>query len=211
MFKRILAGFLAVILLAPFTTISIKASELTADYVLEALSAFDFGREFEFFLLEEDIYSQPFSGERALLEFDTLEEAKEFFQLFAKSLDYNEIATYIYDINTSALSRDWNDFVTWWAPQSPILNIAVWKNLAFNFRASPSGLVTVNEVIGSWETGISAASWTHNFGNVVWQPGHHTPARLSAQGTWLISASIAGLQVGSRHNDTWIVDVLFAR
>jgi len=90
-----------------FANESSPISEIVdVDYILDALSNANLSKEFNFFPLEEtDRNLRRFDSRSNLLEFDTVEEAIEFFKELSRVMEYPKSITYIdsYDSHTDEL------------------------------------------------------------------------------------------------------------
>ena len=236
MHKRLATMFIAVVMLFSSMGIvaQVHAQELdrgnlskeaevitNQDYVLERLESLDFGRDIEFFPLEQSLdradgtyanYSDT------LLHFDTVEEFEEFLRNFIEMSDelqgsvtinrpLEEINNNIYGPSMMAANRSRNDFVNWWAPFAGANQLWLWKNISYHFTYTTWPYrVQSASVTSSWTSGLDwRVSWTHRFGNATVSG---QTINLSATGTWQFGISIGGVGIGTTLNDTWHRSVL---
>ena len=195
-------------------TMNIQSSEIDIYYILDALSNADLGKEFSFFPLEEvDENLQSFDSRSNLFEFDTVEEAIEFFRVLSRAMEHSDNATYVdpydpyierlmYYINRSS----GNDIASGMAQGGAWSLWTVYnRHISYTYSRSASGLKTINNITNSWPTAMIqiAATWTHQFGGSISQPGHHTQGRVTAHGTWTFGIAVGGTQIGSSTNAIW--------
>jgi len=178
-------------------------------YIIEYLSDIDFGRDIEFFSLEQNSRNRMRSNSlgvelqnKELLEFDTIEEFEEFLFLFIEE-PFN-----FYSNNFSEISPFGgnNGTVNWWAPVSSWNGptVATWRNIDFTYtRASRFDFRSNVRVTGSRLTGFQpGVHWSHLSGSVGNMQSDGS-FNLTANGTWTMGVQITGNPVGVTWNDSW--------
>jgi len=201
-----LSVVLAISLVIPLQVVS--AAQVQPEDILEQLEVLDFGRDIEFFFLEQNNYASRIAAySEDMLHFDSIEEFEEFMANFILALDNTEVPTIYLEYSeldgiTSRFIR--NSMVSWWAPMGAGSSIFTVKNISFSYSFTRPGPVISNPVVlSSWATGIVHGwTWTHRFGNAFMSGGSNT-ARLSATGTWTATMSIVGIPIGAAFNETW--------
>ncbi|MCL2611110.1 MAG: hypothetical protein FWE02_05475 [Defluviitaleaceae bacterium] len=217
-----LAGLMALgttpLIAAPAGSDSTEILSYSSEYyIIEYLSDIDFGRDIEFFSLEQNSRNGMRSNSRGvelqnkeLLEFEMIEQFEEFIFLFIEAMSseikIDELKPFYNDysyISITPFNARRNDTASWWAPFEPwgLTGVFTWKNIGFSYAPTTPNR-TSPTVTGSWTTGIQIAiSWTHRSGSAFAAPGNNI--HLQANGTWTVGGSVAGVPIGATWNDTW--------
>jgi len=182
---------------------------MSSDEILEQLNSLEFNREVEF-SVSPHVSHNAKSADKDMLHFDSVEEFELYLRnimallspigIPAESADKPISAQDVYGIDPFGLTFQLLNTVRW---RAPISNVSGYMNVRLSFTATDGiGGMTVSniQVLDSWITGVGMATWTHRIGHA--SPNGGTRAWVQVSGTWTITASVVGVPIVTRWDET---------